>query len=78
MTELVTVPTFSFSQGDVYEGYQLPVSVRYYNGLDDSLEISIAQEDIEIVFSNLQVLKALVKEIERHHSEAYKNLKSRK
>lgn len=65
MAELITVPTFTFSQGDVYDGAEYPIQVCYYNDTEDKL-IVLNQEDRYVQFSSIKQLKKLVKEIEKH------------
>jgi hypothetical protein len=69
MNELITVPTFTFSQGEIFEGAENPVRVCYYNNGDSKL-IELSQEDRSINFSNLDQLKKLVKLVEKHLPEA--------
>jgi hypothetical protein len=73
MTNLITVPTFTYSQGDTYDGAEYPVTVCYYNNGDDA-SIELTQGDNNINFTNLQQLKSLIKQIEKHLPEATKKL----
>lgn len=74
MSNLITVPNFIFSQGDVFDGDEWPIQVCYYNGKEGDTLIELKQEDRYINFTNLQQLKKLVKEVEKHHDEASKKL----
>ena len=74
MTQLITVPTFTFEQGDIHEGYELPVSVLYYNGRDNDPMIVLSQEGREVLFTDLKVLKKLVRLIGEHQDEAKRKL----
>lgn len=71
---LITVPTFTFSQGDVMEGNEPNVRVCYYNNIGNEPLIELEQEDRYINFTNLQQLKKLVKAIEKNLQEAKKKL----
>lgn len=73
MSNLITVPTFNFSQGDIFEDAEMPIQVSYYRNPESTL-IELVQEDSSICITNLSVLKKLVKEIEKHHSAAKKHL----
>jgi len=64
--ELITVPTFNFSQGDTFDGAELPIQVCYYNGHDDLKMIELVQEEKSIQFTSIKELKQLVKLIERN------------
>jgi len=75
MSNLITVPTFNFSQGDVFDGNEMPVTVCYYKGSENRVMIELMQEDRCIIFTSLTELKALVKQIEKHLPEATKKLK---
>ncbi len=74
MTNLITVPTFNFSQGDIFDGAENPVQVCYYNNGDDVL-IELSQEEHHINFTNIHQLKKLVKLIEKNLPEAKNKLK---
>lgn len=68
-TELITVPTFNFNQGDVLEGGEQPIQVCYYNV--DLVELT--QEGKSIIIRH-QDLDRLFKEIKRHIPEAKSKL----
>ena len=72
--ELITVPTFNFSQGDTFDGAEHPIQVCYYNGLCDFKMIELVQEERSIQFTSIKELKQLVKLIENHLPEATKVL----
>lgn len=74
MINLITVPTFTFSQGDVSDGASSPVQVLYYRGFDNNICLELLQEEHYINFTDLQTLKKLVKEIEKHEAEAKREL----
>ncbi len=73
-TILITVPTFTFNQGDVYDGAELPIQVSYYNNGDKPF-IELVQEDKNINFTSIEQLEKLVKKVKRHHSMAISMLK---
>ena len=65
--ELITVPTFTFDQGDVFDldsGSERPVSVRYYDG---SIEM---EQNGESIIISPKYAKALFKEVVKHMDEA--------
>lgn len=70
MSELITVPTFVFNQGDLGDmKFELPIHVDYYNGTivlrqDGDYD---AQETINI---SPEYLDKLFKEIKKHLPEA--------
>lgn len=66
MAHLITVPTFTFHQGDDY-----PLTVSYYN---DSIELFQGNESIAI---NPNFVKDLFKEITKHQKKAEEWLKQR-
>ncbi len=70
MTNLITVPTFTFNQGDIFEGAEPPVQVCFYNGTDDKALIEISQEGRYVNFTSIDELKQLVKLIQKHLPEA--------
>jgi len=70
MQQLITVPTFNFSQGDIFDGAELPITVCYYRGSVDSPMIELTQEDRSIQFTDIKTLKKLVKNIEALNEEA--------
>ena len=72
-TTLTTAPTFTFIQGDVFEGAEMPIQVQYYNGGDEPM-IELVQEDRYINFTNIEQLKKFVKEVVKNYSEAKKSL----
>lgn len=69
MADLITVPTFTFKQGDPFEGGEYPIQVLYWN--DDMVELN--QKGNEVLI-RAEYLRKLVKEIERHLPEAKKKL----
>lgn len=73
MNELITVPTFTFSQGDVFDGAEMPVQVCFFNNGKTKL-IELQQEGRTINFTNLEQLKKLVKLVEKHLPEATSRL----
>lgn len=70
MADLMTVPTFVFNQGDVFDenGAERPIHVDYYNG-----SICLRQYDgdvkEEIIISE-DYLHSLFKEIKKHLPDA--------
>lgn len=77
MTELITVPTFTFKQGDLFKGdneVERPIVVEYYNG-----SITISQDgdydQAESITIHPKFLKGLFKEIIKHQPEAEHFLK---
>lgn len=75
MTELVTVPSFNFEQGDVYDGAESYTQVAYYNSSSDSPLIELTQDGNRINFTDVKSLRKLVKEVEKHLSTASMKLK---
>ena len=73
-TNLITVPTFTFNQGMIYDGAEMPIQVSYYNNGDEIL-IVLLQEDRHINFTSIEQLEKLVKEAKRHYSAAMSRLK---
>lgn len=72
MPELITVPTFTFNQGDVFNeviNVERPIQVCYYSNA-----ISLEQ-DGESILIVPEYFEALVKEIRKHLPEANKALK---
>ncbi len=75
-TKLITVPTFTFNQGDIYVDAEneRPIYVDFYNGticLRQDGEYDV-QESINI---HPKFFEALVKAIRKHQSEAKEILK---
>lgn len=71
-TELTTVPTFNFPQGDPFMqevSSEHPITVRYFN--DEVIELE--QEGRTVVIS-ARFLNGLFREIKRHLPEATKHL----
>ena len=76
-TDLITVPTFTFNQGDIWNSemeIERPISVDFYNGTivlrqDGEFEI---QESIKI---HPKYFEALVKAIRKHLPQAEAMLK---
>ena len=65
MAELITVPTFNFTQGEVGDlNWEQPISVRYYNG---SIELEQCENSILIPDEHFE---AFVKEIRKHKKQA--------
>lgn len=75
MSTLITVPTFTFDQGDIFEGAEYPVQVCYYNGGKDSPLIELNQNGHSITFTTVNELKQLVKQIQKHLPDAQADLK---
>lgn len=73
MSELITVPTFNYSQGDVFDGAEPPVTVCYYNNGDVKL-VELTQDGNRINFTSIAELKSLVKLVEKHLPKATKSL----
>lgn len=77
MASLITVPTFTFNQGDVFnqdEHSERPIHVDYYNGsicLRQDGDF-VSQEEIIISPKHLD---ALFKEIKKHQKDAEAILK---
>jgi hypothetical protein len=79
MPELITVPTFTFNQGDIINGdvdVEVPISVDYYNGCiclrqDGDYD---KQEEIKI---HPKHVKAFFKEVLKHLPDAEYHLKNR-
>ena len=80
MAELITVPTFTFNQGDVFAGCDVvaerPVRINFYL---DSIEIEQDGDfdQPERVLLSVEYFEKLVKEIRKHLPEATKFLKER-
>ena len=77
MSNLITVPCFNFSQGEIFEGAEMPITVCYYNGSEEKVLIELQQEDRTISFTSIVELKALVKQVEKHLTEATKKLQNK-
>lgn len=69
MTQLITVPTFTFSQGEVYDGHSYPIQVCYYNGVAGKV-IELRQGDNAVEFFDVAQLGELLKEVKRHLPDA--------
>lgn len=76
MSELITVPTFTFNQGSLFNGdtdVERPIHVDYYNGT-----ITLRQEgeftQEETINIHPKFLDALFKEIKKHLPNANKML----
>lgn len=69
MAKLITVPTFTFDQGDVFEEGEYPIQVSYYR--DGIIELSQGGQEFDIREQDLQ---KLFKEIKKHLPEAKKEL----
>ena len=67
---LITVPMFTFKQGDIFDGGELPIQVLYWNGGD---VIELSQEDNSVLLRT-QDLKRLFRAIEKHLPEAKSKL----
>lgn len=74
-TQLISVPTFTFNQGDQFidTEFERPISVDFYNG-----SITLRQDgdyDVqEQILIHPKFFDALVKEIKKHKVEADKLL----
>lgn len=74
-SQLITVPTFTFNQGDMFEDgeFERPVSVDFYNGC-----ICLRQDGDYPIQETIKIHPAffekLVKAIRRHKVEADKSL----
>lgn len=73
MEHLTTVPTFIFPQGDLFDGGELPIVVKYYQQGDGDALVQLDQEGMAINIQP-QHLRLLVKMIEKHLPEAKKEL----
>jgi hypothetical protein len=72
MAELITVPTFTFDQGDAFSGndnVERPIQVKYWNG---TIEL---KQNGETVLILPDYLESLFKEIKKHLPHANKALK---
>lgn len=77
MTELITVPTFTFNQGDIFNQEipsERPIQVLYYDGT-----IALRQESSEFESDNEILIEptfldALFKAIKKHQKEANQKL----
>lgn len=70
MEELITVPTFTFDQGDTYEGAEQPIQVLYWNS--DLVELRQGKNEILL---NDESINKLFKLIKKHLPEARQKLK---
>ena len=71
MSELITVPTVNFEQGDVFDGYgncERPIQIQYHHG-----NICLEQCGNEIVIHE-DYLNKLFSTIKKHLPEAIKYL----
>jgi len=69
MEDLTTVPTFNFSQGDVFEGAENLIQVCYYsNGVQPMIELN--QDGDTVTFTDFAQLEKLVKNIRKNLNEA--------
>lgn len=71
---LITQPSFNFSQGEVFDGAEMPITVSYFNNGEKTL-IELCQEDRYINFTSIDELKALVKLAAKYLPEAEDKLK---
>lgn len=62
MSELITNPTFTFSQGDIFDGAEPPVQIIYWNG-GDLIEL---QQEGRYILINTDMLFKLAKEVKKH------------
>lgn len=72
MQDLITVPTFTFDQGDIWDGEnnsERPIQVLYYDGT-----ICLNQNGNEVLISPAH-FENLFKAIRKHLPEATKALK---
>lgn len=72
MAELITVPTFVFNQGDVFNGennVERPIIVSYYDGTID-LQQEGEYDKPERILITPEYLDKLFKEIKKHQKEA--------
>lgn len=78
MANLVTVPTFTFYQGDLTSGIDAehPIRVEYWNGAISLVQSRNGGETEEEVIISPAYLWALFKEIKKHQPEAERKLKS--
>jgi hypothetical protein len=69
MAELITVPTFTFNQGDPFD-YEIiseyPITVKYYSN-----EVELVQNGKTIII-RYEFLDSLFKEIKKHKKLAIK------
>lgn len=65
MAELKTTPTFTFKQGDIYNGGEQPIQVTYYQ--NDIVEL---ETDNGSVLISRDYAKALFREINKQWSVA--------
>jgi hypothetical protein len=76
-TDLITVPTFVFHQGDLGdETFEMPIHVDFYNGTivlrqkgdyDTLEEIKIAPENLDALFKEIKRHKPSAEQIMKHH-----------
>jgi len=74
MAELITSPTFTFNQGDVFDGAEEPIQVVYWDN-GDVIEL---RQDKSVVLIQEDQLNVLFKEILKHLPEAKEYLNSKK
>lgn len=71
-SQLRTVPTFNFSQGELGEdNFEFPITVSYYS--DNIVELEQEGETVVIRVENLQRLTTMIK---KYHAEVEAKLKS--
>lgn len=77
-TELITVPTFIFNQGELLtdNDSEFPIQVTYWND-GEMVELKTLNYTNESIIIRTKDLKSLFKEIERHLSEATNKLKGK-
>lgn len=69
--DLITVPTFTFKQGDFYdEGFERPIQVLYLN----SGSIIGLKQDDQTILVKVELLNKLVRAIKANLPEAKKAL----
>jgi hypothetical protein len=79
MAKLITVPTFIFQQGDMWDqegDSEKPIHVDYYNGSICLRQDGEYEKQEEIIISP-KYLNALFKEIKKHLPEAEAMLNSK-
>jgi hypothetical protein len=77
MSQLKTVPTFTFKQGDIFKmdsSVERPITVNYYNGSIE-LEQDGEYDAPEIIQIHPEYIKAFFKEVLKHIPEAEQWLK---
>ena len=76
-TELVTVPNFTFNQGDPFSGdgslsVERPIEVRFYNGSIELVQQGNYPQQPEKILISTEYLKELFNEISAHLPESKK------